>query len=181
MPLLSRNVLPDVLVTPDTYSRTSDFESADGRGPQVATGIDEEQPESQILAQARAQAERVAQLRLDADEQRKASAQRRKEDQAAKKQKKQEEQAAAKEAKNAAAKAQPKAPIARKRKHSPEDEAPDGEVVYCEYELKQQATVKSNNQMLKFLEDASEKNCKMLKENCETIQEITTGGLAQDR
>jgi hypothetical protein len=35
--------------------------------------------------------------------------------------------------------------------------------------------------MLKFLEDASEKNCKMLKENCETIQEITTGGLAQDR
>jgi hypothetical protein len=48
-------------------------------------------------------------------------------------------------------------------------------------ELAQQATVKSNNQMLKFLEDASEKNCKMLKENCETIQEITTGGLAQDR
>ena len=180
VPLLSRNVLP-----PDTYSRTSDFESADGRGPQVATGIDEEQPEerseSEILAQARAQAERVAQLRQDADEQRKASAQRRKEDQAAKKQKKQEEQAAAKEAKNAAAKAQPKAPIARKRKHSPEDKAPAGEVVYCEYELAQQATIKSNNQMLKFLEDASEKNCKMLKENCETIQEITTGGLAQDR
>lgn len=77
VPLLSRNVQ-----TPDTNSRTSDFESADGRGPQVATGIDEEQPEerseSEILAQARAQAERVAQLRLDADEQRKASAQRKK-------------------------------------------------------------------------------------------------------
>jgi len=41
--------------------------------------------------------------------------------------------------------------------------------------------LKSNNQMLKFLEDVSEKNCKMLTENCETIQEITTGGLAQDR
>jgi hypothetical protein len=176
VPLLSRNVQ-----TPDTNSRTSDFESADGQGPQVATGIDEEQPESEILAQARAEAERVAQLRLAADEQRKASAQRKKEDQAAKKQKKADEQAAAKEAKGAAAKAQPKAPLAKKRKHSSEDEAPDDEVVYCEYELAQQATVKSNNQMLKFLEDASEKNCKMLKENCETIQEITTGGLAQDR
>ena len=182
VPLLSRNVLPDMLVTPDTYSRTSDLESAgDKHALPNPNGDDEELTEEQILARAAMKKAEVDKLRQDREEQKKQAALRKKEDQAAKKQKKQEEQAAAKEAKNAAAKAQPKAPIARKRKHSPEDEAPDGEVVYCEYELAQKATIKSNNQMLKFLEDASEKNCKMLKENCETIQEITTGGLAQDR
>ena len=186
VPLLSRN-----LQTPDTNSRTSDFESADGQGPQVATNIlgnDEEQPESELLAQARAQADRVAQLRLDADEQKKATAQRKKEDQAAKKQKKAEEQAAAKEAKGAAAKAQPKgkAPLAKKRKHSPDGEAPEAqapedEAELSDYERKIKANVISNNQWLKFLDDVSQKNCKILTENCETIQEITTGGLAQDR
>jgi len=186
VPLLSRNVLPDVLVTPDTYSRTSDFESAgDKHALPNPNGDDEELTEEQILARAAMKKDEVDKLRQDREEQKKQAALRKKEDQAAKKQKKEEEKAAAKEAvklaTKGAAKAQPKAPLAKKRKHSSEDEAPDDEVVYSQYELAQQATVKSNNQMLKFLEDASEKNCKMLKENCETIQEITTGGLAQDR
>jgi hypothetical protein len=180
--LLSRS-----LQTPVTNSRNSDdFESAgDKHALPNPNGDDEELTEEQILARAAMKKDEVDKLRQDREEQKKLAALRKKEDQAAKKQKKEEEKAAAKEAvklaTKGAAKAQPKAPLAKKRKHSSEDEAPDDEVVYCEYELAQQATVKSNNQMLKFLEDASEKNCKMLKENCETIQEITTGGLAQDR
>ena len=160
-----------------------DFESAgDEHALPNPNGDDEELTEEQILARAAMKKDEVDKLRQDREEQKKLAALRKKEDQAAKKQKKEEEKAAAKLATKGAAKAQPKAPLAKKRKHSPEDEAPDDEVqVYCEYELAQQATIKSNNQMLKFLEDASEKNCKMLKENCETIQEITTGGLAQDR
>ena len=180
--LLSRN-----LQTPDTNSRNSDdFESAgDKHALPNPNGDNEELTEEQILARAAIKKDEVDKLRQDREEQKKLAALRKKEDQAAKKQKKEEEKAAAKEAvklaTKGAAKAQPKAPLAKKRKHSSEDEAPDDEVEYCEYELAQQATVKSNNQMLKFLEDASEKNCKMLQENCETIQEITTGGLAQDR
>ena len=183
--LLSRS-----LQTPVTNSRNSDdFESAgDKHALPNPNGDDEELTEEQILARAAMKKDEVDKLRQDREEQKKLAALRKKEDQAAKKQKKEEEKAAAKEAVNnaklatkGAAKAQPKAPLAKKRKHSSEDEAPDDEVDYCEYELAQQATIKSNNQMLKFLEDASEKNCKMLKENCETIQEITTGGLAQDR
>jgi len=180
--LLSRS-----LQTPVTNSRNShDFESAgDKHALPNPNGDDEVLTEEQILARAAMKKDEADKLRQARDEQKKLAAQRKKEDQAAKKQKKEEEKAAAKEAvklaTKGAAKAQPKAPLAKKRKHSSEDEAPKDEVVYCEYELAQQATIKSNNQMLKFLEDASEKNCKMLKENCETIQEITTGGLAQDR
>jgi len=183
VPLLSRNVLPDVLVTPDTYSRTSGDEKSAGDKNALPNpnGDDGELTEEQILAVAAMKKNEVDKLRQDREEQKKQAALRKKEEQAAKKQKKEEEKAAAKVATKGTAKAQPKAPLAKKRKHSSEDEAPDDERVYCDYELAREATVKSNNQMLKFLEDASEKNCKMLKENCETIQEITTGGLAQDR
>lgn len=183
--LLSRS-----LQTPVTNSRNSDdFESAgDKHALPNPNGDDEELTEEQILARAAMKKDEVDKLRQDREEQKKLAALRKKEDQAAKKQKKDEEKAASKEAvklaKSAtkgAAKAQPKAPLAKKRKHSSDHEASEDEVVYCEYELAQQATIKSNNQMLKFLEDASEKNCKILTENCETIQEITTGGLAQDR
>jgi len=180
--LLSRS-----MQTPVTNSRYSDdFESAgDKHELPNPNGDDEELTEERILARAAMKKDEVDKLRQDREEQKKLAALRKKEDQEAKKQKKEEEKAAAKEAvklaTKGAAKAQPKAPLAKKRKHSSEDEAPDDEVVYCEYELARKATIKSNNQMLKFLEDASEKNCKMLNENCETIQEITTGGLAQDR
>jgi hypothetical protein len=180
--LLSRS-----LQTPVTNSRNShDFESAgDKHALPNPNGDDEVLTEEQILARAAMKKDEVDKLRQDREEQKKRAALRKKEDQAAKKQKKEEEKAAAKEAvklaTKGAAKAQPKAPLAKKRKHSSDDEASEAEEELCEYLRKIKANVTSNNQWLKLLEDVSEKNCKILTEKCETIQEITTGGLAQDR
>jgi len=183
--LLSRG-----LQTPVTNSRNSDDNASAGDKHALPNpnGDGEVLTEEQILATAAMKKDEVDKLRQDKEELKKQAALRKKEDQAAKKQKKDEEKAAAKEAvklaklaTKGAAKAQPKAPLAKKRKHSSDDEASEADEEPCEYLRKIKATVTSNNQWLKLLEDVSEKNCKILTENCETIQEITTGGLAQDR
>lgn len=164
-----------------TNSRTSEIESAgdnNGHLDKRQRGADEMLPEEVIMARAAAKAEEVRVLRAETEEARKASKQKKKDEKAEKVAQKQK-----KDNDKAANKAPAKAPPAKKRKQDTEVQASDVEEpqALCQYELERLATMKSNEQWLKFLENVSEKNSKILAKDCETIQEITTGGLAQDR
>ena len=174
--------LSPLLQTPDN-SRTSDSESAGDKDGQNPRSGDDEHSEARILANAATKEDEVMKLREEAVNKRKAAAQQKKDAAAAKRQKKIDEQAAAKEAAKTAKEAAAlgaggTSNTSKKRKQAPKDEAPEE---LSAYELTKLANMKSNKEWLDFLDKVSEKNCKILAKDCETIQEITTGGFAQDR